>query len=181
MYMKDAYVVKQTWNLAANSVFRLTRKSLELSHSAACDSEGHIDSGVSQSVKQWSDQGQTAWNWLNIRRGSQMSWAGKVTALMLVSQMEPDIKKNAPDLNGERYEGLSLLSLPWEWLDRGNQEVSVIGKRQMSCSSLKRAMMTQGAEGWSTTPRTMGPLRDKSFCEPLSGTWRTKGDWKQPA
>lgn len=31
-----------------------------------------------------------------------MSWAGKATALILVSQMETNIKQNAPGLNGER-------------------------------------------------------------------------------
>lgn len=31
-----------------------------------------------------------------------MSWAGKVTALILVSQMETNTKQKAPGLNGER-------------------------------------------------------------------------------
>lgn len=35
-----------------------------------------------------------------------MSWAGKATALILVSQMETNTKQKAPGLNGERQQKL---------------------------------------------------------------------------
>lgn len=37
-----------------------------------------------------------------VKKKEGQSWAGKVTALILVSQMETSIKQNAPDLSGER-------------------------------------------------------------------------------
>lgn len=43
---------------------------------------------------------------------------------------------------------LSLLSVPQEWLGHGNQEEPLVtGKRQTSCSSLRRATKAKGAEG----------------------------------
>lgn len=78
-----------------------------------------------------------------------MSRAGKVTALILVSQMETSIEQDASDLNGERQEWLvePPVSTPRTARSWQQEESLMTGKRQMSCSSMRRAVMTQGAEG----------------------------------